>query len=158
MELDNIRLSPHFTLMEMTTTQVRGINNHPGPREVQALRQLCGTLAEPVRRQFGPYFVTSGYRSPAINRVIGGSPNSRHMDGLAFDGAPLNVKVKWKDVMSFLLDPENNLPIDQAIYEYGRWLHIGAALEGAAPRRQGLMIFTGGKFEKWNPNDPRVKR
>lgn len=148
------RLSPHFTLLEMTTTQVRGIDNTPGPHELRNLKRLCRTVLEPLRRQFGPYYISSGYRAPAINRVIGGSASSRHMDGCAADGAPLG-KASWSMVMEYALE---HLPVDQAIYEFGRWLHLGIALEGAKPRGQALMIFEPGKYEKWNPKDPRVTR
>jgi zinc D-Ala-D-Ala carboxypeptidase len=147
------RLSPHFTLAEMTATQVRGFDNTPGPTELRNLRRTCAVL-ERVRLEFGPWHVTSGFRSEYVNRVIGGAVKSRHMDGLAADGFPLR-SVSWRDVVEFI----RTLPdCDQVIYEFGRWLHIGLALEGAPPRQQALMVFEPGKYEPWNPDDPRVTR
>jgi zinc D-Ala-D-Ala carboxypeptidase len=147
------RFSPHFTYDEMTATSVRGFDNTPGPTELRNLRRTCAVL-ERVRLEFGPWHITSGFRSEFVNRVIGGSPKSRHMDGLAADGIPLK-KVSWRDVVEFI----RTLPdVDQVIYEFGRWIHIGLALEGAEPRQQALMTFNLGKFEPWNGSDPRVKR
>ncbi len=153
------RISPHFSWMELTTTSVRGIDNTPSPREMANLQRLCLTILEPLRREFGPWFVSSGYRSPAINRVIGGSVNSRHMDGLAVDGAPLNPALRWTDIVHWVAE---HTPCDQVILEYNRWLHVGAALDGAEPRRQRLMIFSegpgAGKFLKFDHRDARIRR
>lgn len=150
------RLSPHFSFDELTQTSVRDVENTPGPEHLANLKRLCALL-ERARLRFGPLFTTSGFRSPAVNRIIGGSATSAHPDGRAWDGVPLARHVRWPDVIAWLLEhagPE----LDQVIYEYGRWLHIGIAPEGKEGRRQALMIFSRGRYEPFNPQDPRVIR
>lgn len=154
--MTTIHLSKHFTLAEMTATSVRQYDNTPSFDEGRNLEFLCRELMEPLRVQFGPFFVTSGYRSPAVNKHIGGSPTSQHMLGNAVDGVFLKA-TKWGDVIDYLI-AHPSLPWDQVIYEYGRWLHIGTRTNGLHCRKQALMIFHPGKYEAWNPNDPRVVR
>ena len=158
-----MNLSDHFTLAEMTTTDARQFPNVPSLAEVENLRYLCINVMEPVRQRFGPWHVTSGYRSPALNTFIGGSTTSMHMKGLACDGVPIGKLVdgmrtepRWNEIILFLLT--SGLPVDQVIYEFGRWLHIGTRAEGRDCRKQALMIFEPGKYEIFNPHDPRVTR
>lgn len=147
-----MKLSTHFTLAEMTATAVRLVNNTPSNEEVDNMVYLCTELLEPVRAQFGPLHTTSGYRSAEVNRRIGGSTTSAHVRGCAWDGFPLRDG-KWSDVVEFLV--HSDLPYDQVIYEFGRWVHIGTKPRGVGVRRQALMIFNG-KYEVWNPKDVRV--
>lgn len=152
------RVSPHFTWYELTITDVRGVNNVPGPEQSKNLIRLAHTVLEPLRREFGAYRVTSGYRSPEVNRIIKGSKTSAHMDGRAVDGAPY-APVRWADVIGYALF---HLPIDQVIFEHPPgtlgWIHLGIAKEDAEPRKQALMYFGGKVYELWNPDDPRVTR
>lgn len=150
-----MNLSPHFTLAEMTATSVRDFDNTPDLVETENMGYLCNTLLEPVRTRFGPLHTTSGYRSLAVNRFIGGSITSAHMRGLAWDGVPINY-VPWKEVFDFII--HSDLPYDQIIYEFGRWIHIGTRAGGVGVRKQALMVFSSGKYEMWNPKDPRVKK
>ena len=69
------RLSPHFHLAEFATNS--GIL--PPPDCVEALRRLCVVYLEPVRKRYGVCRVTSGYRTEAHNRAVGGAKNSRHV-------------------------------------------------------------------------------
>lgn len=69
------RLAPHFTLGEFA--QRGGVL--PPPASVAALRRLCVEVLEPLRVHFGPCHVTSGYRSAAYNRSVGGASDSRHV-------------------------------------------------------------------------------
>ena len=61
-----MKLSPHFTLAEMTLSQTaarQGIGNTPGEREIAALKTLCAEVLEPVRAHVDrPVIVSSGYR------------------------------------------------------------------------------------------------
>lgn len=149
-------LSPHFTLAEMTATAVRDVANTPSLDEAANLKFLCEHLLEPLRARFGPLYTTSGYRSPAVNARIGGSSSSMHVHGCAWDGIPLRDGVRWADMITFLLS--GTLPVDQVIYEFGRWLHVGTRPNGLSCRGQALMIFESGRYEAWNPQDPRITR
>lgn len=119
------QLSANFTQAEMVlsrTANRRGINNTPDAAAVAALRALAVNVLQPVRDHFGkPVVVTSGYRSPALNRAIGGSATSQHVQGEAADftvaGVSNLVVARW--IVA-------NLPFDQLIYEFGEsgWLHV----------------------------------
>ena len=113
-------LSTHFSLAEFTVTQVRGIDNTPSPEIVEALRETAGHM-ELIRSYLDhPIIVTSGYRSPEVNRRVGGSPTSAHMRGRACDficprfGTPLQVA---KAVAA------SDIRFQQLISE-GNWVHL----------------------------------
>lgn len=119
----SVRLSPHFSLAEMIVSQTaarRGIDNTPGDAEIAALRSLCIEVLEPVRKHFDrPVIVSSGYRSPKLNRAIGGSSSSQHCKGEAADFTVPGVSVL--DLAQWM---HRNLNYDQLIYEFGSWVHV----------------------------------
>ena len=152
------RLSPHFTLAELCRSERAAalkLDNTPPAGAVANLRRLCLEVLEPVRDQFGAYRVTSGYRSPTLNgQTPGSSKTSAHPDGRAADGQPDSVRVPADliDVVRWVV--ASKLPFDQVIYEsvkdrydaVHRWVHLGIAALGAAPRRQALMTFDAKKY------------
>ncbi|MFQ6571714.1 D-Ala-D-Ala carboxypeptidase family metallohydrolase [Pseudomonas sp. UM16] len=133
-------LSEHFTLAEMTVSEsaVRlGIDNTPDAETLGNLRRLC-VLLEQVRRLIDqPIVVSSGYRCPALNRAIGGSSRSAHMQGLAAD-----VNVPGLTPKAFARRvADSPLMFDQLILEYDQWVHLG--LSSLPERRQLLTIRKG---------------
>lgn len=117
-----MRLSPHFTFAEFVFSQTAirgGISNTPDEQTLQNLRHTAGQM-EKVRALIdAPIFISSGYRSPALNAAIGGSATSQHMSGEAADfvspfGTPL-------EICRALVGA--GIPFDQLIYE-GTWVHI----------------------------------
>lgn len=130
-----MRLSPNFTLEEMTASQTAvrlGLDNTPPTPVLENLRRLADTM-EQVRELLGyPIIVSSGYRAPRVNRAIGGARKSTHMLGLACDfdcpqfGTPLAIA---KEIAGSII------VFDQLINEFDSWVHIGLAEE---PRRQLL--------------------
>lgn len=148
--------SPHFTRREMRASETAArlhIDNTPPPDAEANLVRLCGDFLEPIRAHFGAIRVTSGYRCVDLNSTIGGSLTSAHIDGRAADFEPLSGAT-LKSVMEWLV--RSSLPFDQAIYEFGGWIHLGIAKAGKKPRRQALMIFRSNKYEPFNAADPRV--
>lgn len=140
-----MHLSKHFTLDELTRSDAairRGIPNIPSENEVQNLVTLCNTILEPMRMRLGkPIFITSGYRSPEVNTLIGGSATSQHMKGQAadlhIDGmTPLEI-VRW-------VVESSGLPFDQVIEEFGSWVHISWATH---PRSMALVAFKNDENE-----------
>ncbi|MCA0247698.1 MAG: DUF882 domain-containing protein [Proteobacteria bacterium] len=136
-----MKLTPHFTLAELTHSQTAarlGIDNTPAPEMVDALRKTA-ELLERVRALLGkPILVSSGYRSPLVNRAVGGAAQSAHMLGCAADfscpgfGSPLEI---CRAIAS------SDISFDQLIHEYRAWAHIAWA---PLPRRQVLTIDNAG--------------
>ena len=120
-----MNLSPHFSLSEFTRSETAsryGLSNQPGQVEIERMRALCLNILEPIRAHFAvPITISSGYRSPQVNRKIGGSSTSQHMMGEAAD---LNV---WgaspTEVFDWIVF-YSGLHFDQCIHEYGTWVHI----------------------------------
>lgn len=123
-----MNLSPHFTLRELSHSQAaerRGIDNSPPPAVVEALRALCLSVLEPLRAAVGPLHVSSGYRAPALNQVVGGSRSSQHCLGQAADCEcfALSTRALAEKVI------ELGLPFDQLILEFASdsgagWVHV----------------------------------
>lgn len=133
-------ISPHFTLDEMTVSQLaarEGLDNNP-PAEARAnLQMLCNSL-EQVRALFGaPVIVSSGYRSPAVNQRIGGARTSQHLQGLAADFTVFGMSPR--EVVRRV--SESAIPFDQLILEFDNWVHL--AVSRGVPRRQVLTIRKG---------------
>ena len=146
-----MRLSDHFTLEEMTRSQTaarRRIDNTPSPEIVENLVVLCNEILEPLRAEFGPIWISSGYRSPELNRAIGGSKTSVHPLGKAADHVTHGLSLE--DEMAWWID-HDDIPWDQAILEYGGWIHIGAARPCTEPRHQALRIAEGTGYELYRP-------
>lgn len=83
-----MKLTPHFTLGELTrssTAERLRLDNTPTPEALRAL-QTTAEMLERIRTTLGrPIIVTSAYRSPAVNRAVGGATSSDHMAGQAAD-------------------------------------------------------------------------
>ena len=95
------KLSEHFTLEELTfsaTAQRKQIDNKPPAEVLENMKRLAAGLEE-VRAALGnkPMRINSGYRSPKLNRAVGGARLSAHMAGYAADfvcpdfGSPLKI-------------------------------------------------------------------
>jgi len=122
-----MKLSTHFTLEELTNSQTaerKGIDNTPNAVIVNNLTIVACSL-ERVRELLDnkPIIISSGYRSPAINKAVGGSATSAHVNGWAVDficpsfGTPMQIVEKIKD---------SDLVFDQIIEE-GTWVHLSFA-------------------------------
>ena len=87
---DNIFLTPHFSILEMTesrTARMHGIENTPPREAVANLKRLCEHTMEPLREQLRlPVIITSGYRCQRLNDIISHHSNrSQHLVGCACD-------------------------------------------------------------------------
>ena len=134
------KLSEHFTLEELTfsaTAQRKQIDNKPPAEVLDNMKRLAAGLEE-VRAALGnkPMRINSGYRSPKLNRAVGGARLSAHMAGYAADfvcpefGSPLKI-VKALAA--------TGIQFDKLIQE-GTWVHISFAPEA---RRQLLTAHYG---------------
>ncbi len=76
-----MRLSTNFTLDELCKSQTaerKGIPNLPNTDEIEALELLCEHILQPIRDKFGPFMVSSGFRSPELCVAIGSKITSQH--------------------------------------------------------------------------------
>lgn len=127
------RLSKNFWLREFTrsaTARRHGINNEPGPEEIRALNALVDNVLQPARDALGvPINVSSGYRSPKLNRAVKGSRNSDHMYGRAADieTRPETQTLMWQ-LGQFI---QSELEFKQLIWEFGgEWIHVSYDPDG----------------------------
>lgn len=130
-----MQLSPHFKLVEFTrsaTAQARHIDNTPNEEQIKNLKFLCDNVLEPLREQFGPIIIGSGFRCPALNTAVGGVKNSQHKSGEACDIHLPSIEV-GKKYFVFL----KKLPIfDQLIWERNNprsnhyWIHVSIKRSG----------------------------
>ena len=82
----NAKLSEHFTLGEMTKSSSHPeVYNIPSNEAIANLKRVCGWLEVLRKRYGGPIIINSGYRSPQLNKKIGGVPTSNHLTGCAAD-------------------------------------------------------------------------
>ena len=135
-----MKLSEHFGLQEFTVSETaarQGIDNTPSPEVVENLKRLAAMLEE-VRMLLGvPLHITSGYRSPELNKAIGGSKTSVHCHGLAADFIAAHLPI----IEACEMIAASDLVFDQLIYEH-TWIHLGLA--DIKPRRQVLTLRDGG--------------
>lgn len=84
-----MKISEHLSLAEVTrseTAKRRGISNMPTEAHITNFKLLAEKVFEPIRKHFGkPIHISSGYRSEALNKAIGGSLTSQHCSGEAID-------------------------------------------------------------------------
>lgn len=132
-------LSTHFSLQEFTASQTAarlGLDNK-APQSVMRALLRTATGLEGVRTLLcAPIIISSGYRSPEVNKAIGGAPSSQHVKGEAVDficpgyGSPLKI---CKAIVA------SGIKFDQLIQE-GQWVHISFS---DANRREVLTASFG---------------
>ena len=132
-----MRLSKNFTLKELiaSDTALRlGIDNTPSKEGIWKLTLLATNLLQPIRNELGPLRVTSGYRSPELNKAIGGSTKSQHCKCQAVD-LQFVKRNKIDNIKIFVTLMSLQLEFDQCILEFGdateyinpdypAWIHL----------------------------------
>jgi hypothetical protein len=137
-----MKLSPSFTLDELTHTDLRQYDNTPSDGELENLVRLAEFL-EQVKVVLGgkPIIVNSAFRSKAVNDAVGSKDSSQHRKGCAAD---IRVPGLTPDqVVKAII--ESGLPYDQVIREFDRWTHVSIPNTTVAePRGMALIIDKGG--------------
>jgi len=128
----NMKLSNNFTLREFVKSQTasrKGIDNTPTDEHLDNAVALFKHVVQPVRENFGPTIITSGYRSDALNAAIGGSTTSQHSKGQAVDLEVMGVSTA--EVCEWIAA---NTDFDQLILEFfepgdtnSGWVHVSYA-------------------------------
>lgn len=130
-----------FTFKEMTASATAwrcGMNNQPDQMQRDALLSLCQEVLDPLREAWGePIIVTSGFRSPRLNALVGGASNSQHTFGQAADIRTLSDRPEDNQRL-FALILQLRLPFDQLIDEYAYdWIHVSHRPSG---RQRGQVL------------------
>lgn len=122
-----MNLTKNLTLQEAiksnTATRL-GIDNTPPPAIIERMVETAEKIFQPLRDALGPIRVSSFYRSPELNRAIGGSKSSQHCKGEAIDMQGITATNKM------LFDSACELEeFDQIIWEFGTleepdWVHV----------------------------------
>jgi uncharacterized protein YcbK (DUF882 family) len=145
------RLSEHFRLAELTKTNTR-IENVPNEAQVKNLKRLCGWL-EMLRSEWNkrygdgddPIIINSGYRSPMVNKTVGGVATSNHLTGCAVDIRVLGMEQLLRYAVILLdISDESGEDFDELLIERNvkgsYWLHFAVRPEGN--RRKVRLIQT----------------
>ena len=124
------KISDHISYREAvrsTTADRLGIENKPGQVELVNMEIIAERIFEPLRDWVGgPIRINSFYRGPELNKAIGGSKRSQHMEGRAMD---LDDTYGHKTNAEMFYYIKQNLDFDQLIWEFGtdenpNWVHV----------------------------------
>ena len=108
------------------------IDNTPTQDHKQNMRLLAENIFEPLRAYVGgPIKINSFYRSPELNKAIGGSARSQHCNGQAIDIDDTFGKATNAEMFEFI---KKHLNFDQMIWEFGddenpNWVHVSYVSE-----------------------------
>ena len=136
-----VNLSEHFTLAEMCKTSVK-LKNVPNDAQVENLKCLCGWL-EMLRSEWNnrygegndPIIINSGYRSPEVNKAVGGVATSNHLTGCAADihVAGIEQLIRYATILLDISD-ESQEDFDELLIERSPkgtyWLHFAVRPSG----------------------------
>ena len=146
----NARLSEHFTLAEMCKTSAKTADgNIPSHVHIENLKRLCSWLerlrqrwnerygsltpnpspkGEGSRYKETPIIINSGYRSPAVNKAVGGAQNSNHLTGCAADIRCLGIEQALRYATTLLdISDESKEDFDELLIEKSSrsiWVHF----------------------------------
>jgi uncharacterized protein YcbK (DUF882 family) len=133
-----IKLSPNFSIEELTHTDHRQFDNTPNADELANLTRLASFL-EQVKTVLGgkPIMVNSAFRSKLVNDAVGSKDTSQHRIGCAAD---IRVPGMTPDeVVKAVISA--GIGYDQVIREFDRWTHISVPSHPEdKPRQQALII------------------
>jgi hypothetical protein len=157
-----MHLSEHFTLGEVIKSRYTEIYNIPSHVAIENLKRVCGWL-EILRARYNqryvlrsvsppklggekdtPIIINSGYRSPQLNKKVGGSPTSNHLTGCAVDirVAGIEQAMRYAVILMDYAD-ETMQDYDEILIEKNRygaiWLHFAVRPKD---NRRKIMFIT----------------
>ena len=136
--IKDFKLSEHFSLSELCKTSVNTLGgNIPDQENIENLKRLCPWLEE-LRARYNqryeggeeePIIITSGYRSPEVNRCVGGAYSSNHLTGCAVDIRCTGVEqaIRYATILLDTADDRQE-DFDELLIERNRkghyWVHF----------------------------------
>jgi zinc D-Ala-D-Ala carboxypeptidase len=150
------QLTKNFSLAEMVKSETalrHGMENNPGPDELNNLLQLCANVLQPIRDHYQKGVkVNSGYRSPDVNAKVGGSRTSDHTRGMAAD-----IEIPGVPNAELAIYIRDNLAYTQLILEFytpgvpdSGWVHVSYDEQNlkkqvlTATRKDGKTVYLPG--------------
>ena len=135
------KLSEHFTLAELTKTNTN-LKNVPNEVQIKNLKRLCGWL-EMLREEWNKRYgegdegivINSAFRSPAVNKAVGGAANSNHLTGCAADIRVSGMEQALRYAVILLdISDESREDYDELLIERNArgaiWLHFAVRASG----------------------------
>ena len=126
---NDAKISPNFKLGEFTRSKYPEVYNIPSHEAIANMKRLCVWL-EVLRDKVGhPIVINSGYRSPQLNRKVGGAPTSNHLTGCAVDirTSGFEQAIEYTAIL-IAYATESNQEFDELLIEKNRygavWLHF----------------------------------
>ena len=146
-----MKLSEHFSLAELTKTSVN-IENVPSEAQVENLKRVCRWL-ERLRKRWNdkygdgddPIIINSGFRSPEVNKAVGGVPTSNHLTGCAVDIRCIGMDqaLRYASILLDISDMSRE-DFDELLIEQRRnvvWIHFAVRPWGNR-RRCNFKMFS----------------
>lgn len=149
--ISDMTTNNYFTIEELcksNTAKKYNLNNTPTPLIEATLQNLIDKVLNPAREEYGSaIYVHSGYRSPEVNKKVGGVANSQHLTGEAADIDTFTRKGNAK-VFEIIANQGN---YDQLIWENdGDWIHVSCKVNGN--NRKNMLEYKNGKYYNINAN------
>jgi len=122
-------LSSHFVLGEFTRSKYPEVYNIPSHQAIAHLKNLCRWLEVLRERAAQPIVINSGYRSPQLNKRVGGAPTSNHLTGCAADirTSGMEQAITYAAIL-LAYARESQQEFDELLIEKNRygavWLHF----------------------------------
>lgn len=153
--IPQMQLSEHFTLADLcySDTAVRNkVSNVPTDKEIAKLKLLAENVLEKIWTHYGQrVIINSGYRGPAVNRLVGGASSSQHCKGEAAD-----IEISGLNNYELACWIRDNLDFDQLILEFATnlspsnpnsgWVHVSLKSENGQCVSQRKQVLTINKY------------
>ena len=130
-----MKLSEHFVLGEFTKSNHPEVYNIPSHVAIENMKRICGWL-EVLRDRYNakysensPIIINSGYRSPQLNKKVGGVSTSNHLTGCAVDIRCYGIEqaIRYATILMDYAD-ESKQEFDELYIEKNKyncyWVHF----------------------------------
>ena len=131
-------------LIYSETAIENNINNMPDINSLDNMLDLIFYGLQPIRDLIGkPIVITSGFRNPLVNRLVGGSNTSGHLTGRCAD---IHVDgMSARDLFNFII--KSGVKYRQCILENESWVHLDYKKDDL---KQENLIYRNNTYTKVN--------